>query len=168
MITATLALLLATAGPALAGSAASPAAASAAVSASTSTALPLGVSTQTVSSIYTGDRSRDPFTPAAMGAKTARRVTDETKPDGPEVVDIHGMQLKGILKDPKIDFALFSAETGGSYILRGGKLYNERNKPVPGITGVIKIKQKTVELITADKDVQVFRLGEDEKDKDEP
>lgn len=166
MIAYTLALLLATAGPALAGPAPSPA--PAVVAASTSTALPLGVSTQTVSSIYTGDRSRDPFTPAAMGAKIARRVTDETKPDGPEVVDIHGMQLKGILKDPKIDFALFSAETGGSYILRGGKLYNERNKPVPGITGVIKIKQKTVELITADKDVQVFRLGEEEKDKDKP
>lgn len=148
MITRTLALLLATAGPALAGS-----------------ALPLGVSTQTVSSIYMGDRSRDPFMPAVMGAK-ARRVTDETKTDGPEVVDIHGMQLKGILKDSKIDFALFSAEAGGSYILRGGKLYNERNKPVPGITGNIKIKQKTVELITADKDVQVFRLGEDDKDKE--
>lgn len=162
MMTTTLALLLATAGPALAGPAPSP------VAASTSTALPLGVSTQTVSSIYTGDRARDPFMPAAMGAKSARRVTDENKPEGPEVVDIHGMQLKGILKDTKIDFALFSAEAGGSYILRGGKLYNERNKQVPGITGNIKIKQKTVELITADKDVQVFRLGEDEKDKEKP
>jgi len=163
MITSTLALLLATAGPALA--APSPVPAAAAVAASTSTALPFGVSTQTVSSIYTGDRVRDPFMPAAMGAK-ARRVTDETKSDGPEVVDIHGMQLKGILKDAKVDFALFSAETGGSYILRGGKLYNERNKLVPGITGNIKIKQKTVELITVDKDVQVFRLGEEDKDKE--
>lgn len=164
MITLTFVLLLATAGSAQAGPAPSPAA----VAASTGTALPLGVSTQTVSTIYTGDRTRDPFMPAAMGAKTARRVVDSDKPEGPEVVDIHGMQLKGILKDPKIDFALFSAETGGSYILRGGKLYNERNKPVPGITGNIKIKQKTVELITADKDVQVFRLGEDEKDKEKP
>ncbi len=162
MMITTIALLLATSGPASAGPAPSPAA----VAASTSTALPLGVSTQTVSTIYTGDRSRDPFMPAAMGAKSARRVTDENKPEGPEVVDIHGMQLKGILKDTKIDFALFSAEAGGSYILRGGKLYNERNKQVPGITGNIKIKQKTVELITADKDVQVFRLGEEDKEKE--
>jgi len=165
MMISTFALLLATAGPALAGPAPSPAPAAEAVAASTSTAVPFGVSTQTVSTIYTGDRSRDPFLPAATGARIARR-TDEDKPEGPEVVDIHGMQLKGILKDTKIDFALFSAETGGSYILRGGKLYNERNKQVPGITGNIKIKQKTVELITADKDVQVFRLGEDDKEKE--
>ena len=157
MITFPLALLLATAGPAPA----------AAVAASTNTALPLGVSTQTVSSIYTGDRVRDPFLPAAMGAKSARRV-DDAKTDGPEVVDIHGMTLRGILKDSKTDFALFAAETGGTYLLRGGRLYNERNKLVPGITGVIKQKQKTVMLITAEKDVQVFRLGEDEKDKDKP
>ena len=63
-------------------------------------------------------------------------------------------------------YALFASESGGTYMLRAGRLYNDRNKPIPGITGRIKLKQKTVELITAEKDVQVFRLGEDEKDKD--
>ena len=58
----TLALLLATAGPAKAGPVASPA-----VAASSGAAhMPIGSSTQTVSSIYTGDRSRDPFLPAAQ------------------------------------------------------------------------------------------------------
>jgi len=162
MITATLALLLATAGPASAGPAPSPAS----VAASTSAAKgAIGVSTQTVSSIYTGDRVRDPFLPAAMGGTGSRRAED-VKVEGPEVVDIHGMTLRGIMKDAKIDYALFSGENGGTYLLRGGKLYNERNKPVPGITGAIKPKQKTVELITLDKDVQVFRLGEDEKEKE--
>lgn len=164
MITSALALLLATAGPASAGPAPSPDA----VAVSTSAArLPIGTSTQTVSSLYTGDRVRDPFLPAAMGARSARR-DDDSKDQGPEVVDIHGMSLRGIMRDSKTDYALFTAETGGTYILRGGKLYNERNKPVPGVTGGIKIKQKTVELITPDKDVQVFRLGEDEKDKEKP
>lgn len=173
MILSTLALLLATAGPALAGPAPSPAApapaaAKPAVAASTSAAhMPIGSSTQTVSSIYTGDRSRDPFLPAAMGASSARR-SDDVKSDGPELVDIHGMSLRGIMKDAKVDYALFTAETGGTYLLRGGKLYNERNKVVPGIGGSIKLKQKTVELITPDKDVQVFRLGEDEKEKEKP
>ena len=157
MITATLALLLAMAGPASAGPAPSPIAPAA--------ALPIGASTQTVSSLYTGDRVRDPFLPSAMGATSSRRV-DDAKTDGPEVVDIHGMILRGIMKDQKIDYALFSSEGGGTYLLRGGKLYNERNKPVPGITGGIKMKQKTVELVTPDKDVQVFRLGEDEKEKE--
>lgn len=125
--------------------------------------LPIGVSTQTVATLYTGDRVRDPFLPAAMGV-TARRV--EEKSDGPVTADIHAMTLRGLLKDNVHDYALFSSDTGGTYMLRAGKLYNDRNKPVPGISGRIKLKQKTVELITADKDVQVFRLGEDEKDKD--
>lgn len=164
MMTSALVLLLATAGSASAGPASSPAAVAA------STSIPpvgIGVSTQTVSSIYTGDRVRDPFLPAAMGSSRPRRA-DDAKSEGPEVVDIHGLSLRGIMKDIKIDYALFTSETGGTYLLRGGKLYNERNKRVPGITGAIRLKQKTVELVTADKDVQVFRLGEDEKDKETP
>jgi len=163
MTTITLVLLLATAGSASAGPAPSPAA----VAVSTGAAQTVGVTTQTVSTVYTGDRVRDPFLPAAMGASTARR-SDDAKTEGPEVVDIHGMTLRGIMKDRRIDYALFTAETGGTYLLRGGKLYNERNKVVPGIRGVIKLKQKTVELITPDKDVQVFRLGEDDKEKEKP
>ena len=163
MTTITFVLLLATAGSASAGPAPSPAA----VAVSTGAAQTVGVTTQTVSTVYTGDRVRDPFLPAAMGASTARRI-DDAKTEGPEVVDIHGMTLRGIMKDRLIDYALFTAETGGTYLLRGGKLYNERNKVVPGIRGVIKLKQKTVELITPDKDVQVFRLGEDDKEKEKP
>lgn len=162
MMTSALVLLLATAGPACAGPAPSPAASAAPAAVP---ALEVAASTQTVSSIYTGDRVRDPFLPAAMGSSRPRRP-DDVKTDGPEVVDIHGLSLRGIMKDAKIDYALFSSETGGAYLLRGGKLYNERDKPVPGITGAVKLKQKTAELVTADKDVQVFRLGEDEKDKE--
>ncbi len=163
MITTAIILLLATPGSAQAGPAPSPIAP---VALSTGAArMPAGVSTQTVSSIYTGDRVRDPFLPSAMGATSSRRSGD-AKSEGPEVVDIHGMMLRGIMKDQKADYALFSAETGGTYLLRAGRLYNERNKPVPGITGSIKLKQKTVELVTPDKDVQVFRLGEDEKEKE--
>lgn len=164
MIFSALALLLATAGPASAGPAPSPA-----VAASTSAAK-VSVSTQTVGSIYTGDRSRDPFLPATMGGGGARttRASDDKSDDGPEVVDIHGLVLRGIMKDSKFDYALFTAETGGTYILRAGKLYNERNKPVPGITGALRLKQKTVELVTADKDVQVFRLGEEEDKEKQP
>ncbi len=158
MITAALALLLATAGSAAAGPAPSPVAASTAA---------VVVTTQTVSTIYTGDRVRDPFLPSAMGAGIARRP-DDAQSEGPEVVDIHAMTLRGIMKDARIDYALFTSETGASYLLRGGRLYDERQKPVAGIRGAIKIKQKTVELITTDKDVQVFRLGEDEKDKETP
>lgn len=167
MINSTVVFLLAAAGGAGADAAA-------AVSASTGTAAaPIGTSTHTVSSLYTGDRLRDPFLPAAAGASSPRRVerVEEGAAEGaavPETVDIHGMTLRGIMKDATRDYALFSPETGGTFMLRAGKLYNNRNKPVPGIWGRIKLKQKTVELITADKDVQVFRLGEDEKEKEKP
>lgn len=167
MITSALVLLLAAAGSAFAGTATPPAAAVAASTATAASPAAVVVTTQTVSTIYTGDRVRDPFLPAAMGGGSARRRDDE-KAEGPEVVDIHALSLRGIMKDDKIDYALFASETGATYLLRGGRLYDERQKPVQGIRGAIKIKQKTVELITPDKDVQVFRLGEDEKDKETP
>lgn len=132
----------------------------------TADASAVGVATQTVSTLYTGDRVRDPFLSAAMGAAASVKIEAPKTEGGIEVVDIHGMSLRGIMKDASHDYALFTADSGASYMLRGGKLYNDRNKPVPGIAGRIKLKQKTVELITTDKDVQVFRLGEDEKEKE--
>jgi hypothetical protein len=134
--------------------AASPAASTAAVA----------VSTLTVSAIYTGDRVRDPFSTSSSGGvrRSSEKQGDENAPP-----DIHALTLRGIMKDAANDYALFTAESGESFMLRGGRLHSGAGKPVPGITGRIRLKQKTVELITADKDVQVYRLGEDEeKDKD--
>ena len=71
MMTTTLVLLLATA------AFAAPAANVSVMAVAPSTAaaqMPIGTSTQTVSTIYTGDRVRDPFLPAAMGgARSVRR-----------------------------------------------------------------------------------------------
>ncbi len=165
MITSTLIAFMAISGPA---SAKSGTASTVTVAASTAAAhSSIGVSTQTVMSLYTGDRVRDPFQPPTLGATSSRRIED-VQSAGPEVVDIHAITLRGLMKDRKNDYALFSSEDGGMYFLRGGRLYNERNKLVPGITGGIRIKQKTVELITRDKDVQIFRLGEDENEKEKP
>ena len=80
--------------------------------------------------------------------------------EGPVVVDIHSLQLRGIMKDAGSEFALFSTDNGLSLVLRGGRLYDDRNKQVPGISGRIRVKQKRAELITADKDVQIYSLGE--------
>jgi hypothetical protein len=154
MTTALLLFLIATPGPAAAGPAPSPAAPASGA---------LAQSTMTVASLYTGDRVRDPFVASSGSGVAKRRPAQDLEGGEPEVVDIHGFSLRGILKDADTDFALFAAEGGGTFLLRGGRLYDARNKPVPGITGRIKLKQKTVELVTADKDVQVFRLGEDEK-----
>ncbi|HAZ07799.1 MAG TPA: hypothetical protein DCZ01_04570 [Elusimicrobia bacterium] len=127
-------------------------------------ALAVGVTTHTISSLYTGDRVRDPFLPASMGSGPSSRPTDEK--EGSVVVDIHALQLRGLMKDSVADFAIFAGDAGQTFLLRAGRLYDGRNKPVPGVTGRIKIKQKRVELITADKDVQVFNLGETDEDKE--
>lgn len=113
----------------------------------------LAFSTYTVSTLYTGDQVRDPFLPSS--ASPHKRVGGS-----PDVVDIHSVQLRGILKDERTDYAVFTNDFGATLILRGGRLYDERSRVVPGITGRIKPKQKWVELMTADKDVQPFHLGE--------
>ena len=135
--------------------------ASTAAAPSAPAAAALGVSTYTVSTLYTGDRLRDPFLPPSVGGGSSR-PRDRNMP---LVVDIHALELHGIMKDAKSDFAIFSMDTGATLILRGGRLYDDHKKRVPGITGLIKIKQKRAELITADKDVQIYSLGEPNANK---
>ena len=131
--------------------------ASTAAASSVSAAAVLGVSTYTVSTLYTGDRVRDPFLSPSVGGPSRPRDRDT-----PLAVDIHALELRGIMKDAKSDFAIFTMDTGATLILRGSRLYDDRNKRVPGITGSIKIKQKRAELVTADKDVQIYSFGETE------
>lgn len=112
------------------------------------------------STIYTGERLRDPFLPAAAGGANAGK---------PFSVDadfsIHNLSLRGIMKDAGTNYALFAdSGYGVSFILRNGKLYDGRNKPVPGITGKLRSKEKWAQLETVEHDVQIFRLGEDEKE----
>ncbi len=126
-----------------------------------SAAQALGVSTYTVSTLYTGDRVRDPFLPPSMGGGPAR----PRDRNAPFAVDIHALQLHGIMKDAKSEFALFSMDNGATLVLRDGRLFDDRNKRVPGITGRIRIKQKRAELVTADRDVQIFSLGESAEEK---
>jgi Tfp pilus assembly protein PilP len=113
----------------------------------------LSMSTYTVSSLYTGDHYRDPFIPSTSGGGPVRAKN----PDAP--TDIHALRLQGIMQDARSSFALFSAEDGSTLILRGGRLYDSRNKRVPGIAGHIDLKRKRADLITADKDVQIYTLG---------
>lgn len=113
----------------------------------------LQISTYTVATLYTGDQVRDPFLPASAASHPRAEGS-------PDVVDIHSMQLRGIMKDDRQDYAVFTNDFGATLILRAGRLYDDRGRPVPGITGRIAVRQKRVELMTADKDVQPFHLGE--------
>ena len=114
--------------------------------------------------IYTAERLRDPFT-AFVGGGGASGANASGKAFNKEDFNIHNLSLRGIMKDSSADYALFTDNGFGvAFILRRGKLYDGKNKPVRGVAGRLHLKQKTAELETADHDVQIFRLGEDEKE----
>ena len=128
------------------------------------------MTTLSVSSIYTADHSRDPFirpvgaSQSAAASAAAAAAAGGEPPEAPEF-SIHALNLRAIMKDSTADFALFSdSNSGGTFIFRKGRLYDPKNKPVEGVKGSIKIRQKTVTLQTEDEDVQIFRLGEDKEE----
>ncbi|MBI5596123.1 MAG: hypothetical protein HY928_08555 [Elusimicrobia bacterium] len=131
-----------------------PEAAATAVDASSAAAKPL-----TVDDIYGGAKFRDPF--MKLGGAGVAAAPSTVKEYDPENFTIHSLELKGLMRDKKGYTALlFDASTATSFVLKGGRVYDPKKKPVPGITGTIKMEQKTVTLMTADKDVQTLRLGE--------
>jgi len=115
---------------------------------------------QTLKGVYHYEGLRDPFlTPGAGAVVQKDWQTVE--------FSIHNLVLKGILADPAGNFAvLVDGASGASYILKNGYLYNPRKKLVPGVTGVVQPKQKTVHLVTTDKDVQTLILGEDTRSRE--
>ncbi len=121
---------------------------------------------RTIEDIYQGGRYRDPFIPLT-GASAMTTVSKEFVL---EDFSIHELQLKGIMRDGAGAYALLIDQTTrAGFILRDGRLYDYKNKRIPGVTGRIDLPQKSVVLVTVDKDVQTLRLGEDEdEDKKDP
>ena len=112
----------------------------------------------TVGTIYTVERLRDPFARWGAGRGRVRAFALQD-------FSVHKLSLRGILRDAGTDFALFvDNEAGWGFLLRKGRLYDPKKKAIPGVVGVIDFKRKTVTLTATEGDVQVFRLGEEEKD----
>lgn len=96
---------------------------------------------------YYGDRYRDPFISLNSDVRTDRSALDRP----PQVVSL---ALKGIVQDVKGRMALLTSGVN-SYILRGGRLYDGRNRMVKKIAGVIKTD--SVVIIGADRTVRELR-----------
>lgn len=96
---------------------------------------------------YYGDRFRDPFIPLVGDG---RGSGDDRPPQ------IQSLILKGIVQDSKGRMALLTSGVS-SFILRGGRLYDVRNKMVKNISGVIKAE--SVVLIGSDRSVKELRLS---------
>ena len=96
---------------------------------------------------FYGDRYRDPFIPLTADFRADQGVMDRPP-------QIASLMLKGIVQDARGRMALLTSGVN-SYILKGGRLYDGRNRMVKKIAGVIKTE--SVVLIGADRTVREIR-----------
>ena len=96
---------------------------------------------------YYGDRYRDPFIALNGDIRTDQEALDRPPP-------VASLMLKGIVQDSKGRMALLTSGAN-SYILRGGRLYDGRNKMAKKIAGVIKTD--SVVIIGADRTVRELK-----------
>jgi hypothetical protein len=91
--------------------------------------------------VYNGLSFRDPFLPS-QGERLARARLGLTK--DAVVPSLGSLSLKGIIEDQKDKIALFTSPYG-SYMFVNGKLYDNQNRLVKGITGKIVFKDSSGE-----------------------
>ncbi len=105
-----------------------------------------------VSNVYTGDRYRDPFAPLSGGKPTRKFSLSD--------FSIHHLAMRGVMGVGRSGYALFTDPAYGvSFILKSGRLYDERGKQVPGVWGNVDARAKTAKLATSGEDIQSFRMG---------
>ncbi len=108
----------------------------------------------TPSMIYTASSLRDPFRKAASGSSSSPQ-----RPFKLADFNIHNLILQGLMVGRKTGFALLiDANYGAGFILKGNRIYNSKGKAIPGVTGRLDARRKTVYLKTKDGDVQVLRM----------
>lgn len=113
--------------------------------------------TTTPADIYTVEKLRDPFMEAASGGAAATNKPFNVKED----FNIHNLALRGLMRDPSGEIAMFrDAGFGIVFVLRKGRLFDMKDRPVSGVSGSVNLKQKSAHLMTQDGDVQTFRLGQ--------
>jgi hypothetical protein len=96
---------------------------------------------------YPYTQKRDPFT--ALIGNTSR---DSTSSEDLSIHELPNLELKGILRDRKGKMAMITSRDGGTFLLRAGKIYDRKNRVIPGISGMIK--EKSVILISKDQQDQ--------------
>lgn len=104
--------------------------------------------------IYTASNLRDPFRKASGGSSTGSR-----KPFKLSDFNIHNLILQGLMVGENSNFALLTdANYRTGFILKGSRIYNSRGKMIPGVSGRLDPRRKTVYLKAQDGDVQVLRM----------
>ncbi len=104
--------------------------------------------------IYTASNLRDPFRKASAGSSSAPQ-----KPFKLSDFNIHNLILHGLMIGRKSSFALLTdANYGTRFIFKGNRIYNSKWKIIPGVTGHLDSRRKTIYLKARDGDVQVLRM----------
>jgi len=98
---------------------------------------------------YSGIRFRDPFIPLNSNNSLLQGSKDIIVPN------IDTLTLKGIFYDEKVKMALLSGG-GVSYVLQDNRLYDNRRRAIPQITG--DIKQDSVIVYDSNKKFLELRL----------
>jgi len=122
----------------------------------------ISTTTVTVEQVYATKNLRDPLLPATAYGDTKGRGP-AAKGAQPAVAassfTIYNLALTGIMEDSRGRLAfLRDTASGALYMLRSGRITDSKNKPVPGVSGVVKGKQ--VVLMTDDKKVNQLSLRE--------
>ncbi|MBN1383448.1 MAG: hypothetical protein JW983_01025 [Elusimicrobia bacterium] len=110
---------------------------------------------------YKGNLYRDPLIPAGAavysGIDTAAEVMTSEK--------LATLQLKGIFRDKDIGIAIITdPNSGSSYILKKGKVYNRKHQVVKGVAGVVR-KNNMITLFSDNIkiDLKLKKPGEENK-----
>ena len=113
---------------------------------------------------YKGGMYREPLIP---GGGSSSYSSSSMAGEGSETMTNEKMatlQLKGIFRDVKTGNIAIVAETsGGSYILKNGKLYDRKNKIVKGAAGVIGKNSVTLFSNDTKIELKLKKTGEEKK-----
>ncbi|NLB35552.1 MAG: hypothetical protein GX817_07070 [Elusimicrobia bacterium] len=99
--------------------------------------------------IYPGSSGRDPFR-----RSTARRARSEDSKALP-IADFSSLKITGIISGSLGNFALISGPSEG-YIARSGRLFNESDQEVPGVSVVFR--DELIILISEDNEIYELNL----------
>lgn len=104
------------------------------------------------------DRVRDPFQPLLGDLAAGMPFGEGTPGTAGPAINVGALSLKGIVQDPVRRFALLSDAAGGSYVVRDGKLLDNRGQEVRGVTGFVK--ERSVVLTTVNKLMREIHLDQ--------
>lgn len=113
---------------------------------------------------YKGGSYREPLIPG--GGSSSYSSSSMTGEGGETMTNekMATLQLKGIFRDEKTgNIAIVSESSGGSYILKNGKLYDRRNKLVKGVAGVIGKKSATLFSNDTKIELKLKKAGEEKR-----